>query len=164
MPAIADRNLGINPESLAYGALYAAFALGSLTGALSVGTVFAGRPMPKLVRGGLAGFSVAMAAFALVRYAPAAYVIAILVGFAYFTTVTALSTVVQSRISDAQRGRVMALWIMAFGGMVPIGGLVFGPMMEFTSVTTVMLVGSVMALVLVMVARLNGPIARVARG
>ena len=160
MPAIADRNLGINPESLAYGALYAAFALGSLGGALSVGTVFAGRSMPTLVRSGLLGFAVAMAAFALLRNAPAAYVVAILVGFAYFTTVTALSTVVQSRISDAQRGRVMALWIMAFGGTVPVGGLVFGPMMELTSVTAVMLVGAVMAVVLVALARLDGPVPR----
>ena len=157
MPAIADRNLNINPESVAYGALYAAFALGSLGGALSVGTVFAGRPMPRLVQGGLLAFAAAMAAFALLRNAPAAYVVAIIVGFAYFTTVTALSTVVQSRISDSQRGRVMALWIMAFGGMVPVGGLVFGPMMELTSVTTVMLVGAVMAVALLAVARLNDP-------
>lgn len=160
MAAIADRNLGIDPESVAYGALYAAFALGSLGGALSVGTIFAGRSMPKLVRSGLAGFALTMGTFALLRNAPAAYVVAILVGFTYFTTVTALSTVVQSRISDTQRARVMALWIMAFGGMVPVGGLVFGPMMELTSVTAVMLVGAVMAVVLVAVARLDGPVPR----
>ena len=157
MPAVAERNYGIVPESAAYGAFYAVFALGSLLGALSVGTVFAGRSHPRLVRLGLAGFAVTLALLALLRTPTAAFAMATAVGFFYFVTVTSLSTIVQHRISDAQRGRVMALWIMAFGGTVPVGGLVFGPMMELTSVTAVMLVGAVSAAGLVALARLGAP-------
>jgi predicted MFS family arabinose efflux permease len=157
MPAIAERNLGLNVESAAYGALYAVFALGALFGALSVGTVFAGRPHPRMVRFGLVGFAVAMTVFALLRTAWIGYPVVAAVGFTYFVTVTSLSTILQSRINDNQRGRVMAVWMMAFGGTVPIGALVFGPTMELTSVTAVMLVGAVGAIALLALARLDAP-------
>lgn len=157
MPAVAERNLGLNPESAAYGALYAVFALGALLGALSVGTAFAGRPLPMLARVGLGGFAVALATFALLRNPVVGFVVVALVGFFYFLAVTSMSTVLQARIGDAQRGRVMALWMMAFGGTVPVGGLVFGPLMEATSVTFVLLAGAVAAAGLVAFARLDRP-------
>ena len=159
LAAVAERNFGINPESAAYGALYAVFALGALVGALSVGTVFARREHARLVHVGLVGFAVAMAVFALMRSAPLAFVVVTAVGFFYFLTVTSLSTVMQARLADNQRGRVMALWMMAFGGTVPVGGLVFGPLMEATSVTAVLLVGAVAAAGLLAVARLTPRVA-----
>jgi hypothetical protein len=42
----------------------------------------------------------------------------------------------------------MALWVMCFGGTVPIGGLIAGPVIEATSVTAVMLVGAATAALL----------------
>ena len=54
----------------------------------------------------------------------------------------------QQRLDDSNRGRVMALWIMGFGGTVPIGNLIAGPLIEATSVTAVVLVGAVVALAL----------------
>ena len=50
MPAIAADNFGIRPRSVEYGLLYAAFGLGAATGAISVGTLLAGRskaPIPR---------------------------------------------------------------------------------------------------------------------
>ena len=40
-------------------------------------------------------------------------------------------------------GRVMAIWIMAFGGTVPIGALVAGPLIERFGMTDVMLFGAI---------------------
>ena len=48
-------------------------------------------------------------------------------GYAYFVVITSLSTVLQQHVDDAVRGRVMALWIMGFGGTVPVGVLIAGP-------------------------------------
>ena len=62
-------------------------------------------------------------------------------GLAYFAVITSLSTVLQQRLDDSNRGRVMALWIMGFGGTVPIGNLIAGPLIEATSVTAVILAG-----------------------
>ena len=149
LAAVAGRNLDIDPLSAAYGLLYATFGLGALLGALSIGTVLAGSPLPTVVRLGLAGFAVSLSAFALVRTPLAAYPIALLVGFCYFATVTALSTVLQLRLEDHERGRVMALWIMAFGGTVPVGALVFGPVMEAAGVTAVLLFSAAVAALLI---------------
>ena len=77
-----------------------------------------------------------------------AYPTAILVGFFYFLTITSLSTVLQTRLDNSNRGRVMALWIMGFGGTVPLGVLVAGWAENFVSITTVVLVGSIWAIVL----------------
>jgi hypothetical protein len=43
----------------------------------------------------------------------------------------------------------MALWIMAFGGTVPIGALVAGPIIDATSITVVVLAGAAVAALLV---------------
>ena len=51
----------------------------------------------------------------------------------------------------------MALWIMAFGGTVAIGGLIAGPLIEATSVTAVMLLGAVVAAAAGAVHRPLGP-------
>jgi predicted MFS family arabinose efflux permease len=148
MPVLADRNLGIDPRSTAYGLLYASFGFGAVVGAISVGTVFARRSKPHIVRAGLLAFGAALTALALVRLPALAYPVAVVVGFCYFATVTSLSTVLQQHLDDAVRGRVMALWIMGFGGTVPVGNLVAGPIIGVTSISIVMLGGAVVAVLL----------------
>ncbi len=75
-----------------------------------------------------------------------AYPTILVLGFFYFSVVTSLATALQERLDESTRGRVMALWIMAFGGTVPIGNLIAGPIIDATSVTAVMLAGAVAAL------------------
>lgn len=157
LPTLADRNLGIGPRSEQYGYLYASFGTGALLGALSIGTVLAGRRQENVTRVGLVVFAVVLAIFSLVRSPVAAYPTILLVGLAYFAVITSLSTVLQERLDDRNRGRVMALWIMGFGGTVPIGNLIAGPIIEATSVTTVVLAGAVIALVLAAYANLHDP-------
>jgi predicted MFS family arabinose efflux permease len=157
MPTLAAVNFGIEPKSFAYGLLYAAFGLGALIGALSIGTFLAGHSLETIVRLGLGGFSLALATFALLRNSAPAYPMAIIVGFCYFATVTSLSTVLQKRLDDSVRGRVMAIWVMAFGGAVAIGGLIAGPVIEWTSVTAVTLFGAVVAALLIFYADLRDP-------
>ena len=67
--------------------------------------------------------------------------------------ITTLSTALQSRIANATRGRIMALWIMCYGGTVPIGNLVAGPIINATSLTAVLLFGVAVALGLAIYAR-----------
>lgn len=145
MPTLADRNLGIAARSTQYGVLYACFGVGALLGALSIGTVFADRRLEGVVRRGLLAFAGFLAAFSLLRSPGPAYAAILLVGLAYFAVITSLSTVLQQRLDDSNRGRVMALWIMGFGGTVPIGNLIAGPIIEATSITTVVLAGAAVA-------------------
>ena len=148
MPVLADSNLGIGSRSTAYGWLYACFGLGAMLGALSVGTVFAQVQKETLVRACMAAFGVSLAVFSWLRLPAPAFVLIVVVGFFYFATVTALSTVLQLHLAGNERGRVMALWMMAFGGTVPVGNLVAGPLIEATSVTTVVFPGAIIAVAL----------------
>ena len=148
MPAIAATNFGIAPRSVDYGVLYAVFGFGAALGAVSVGTWFAAIPKARLVRPAMLAFAVVLAAFALVRVPWAAFAIAPLLGYAYFVVITSLSTVLQSHIDDAVRGRVVALWIMGFGGTVPVGVLIGGALAHATSITLVLVGGAVVAALL----------------
>jgi MFS family permease len=156
-PVVAERNLGIDETSTGYGLLYACFGIGAVIGALSIGTVFARRSKARIVRTTLVAYAVALAVFALLRTPAPSYPAVVVVGLAYFAFITSLSTVLQERLEDHERGRVMALWIMAFGGSVPIGNLLAGPIIDATSATTVLLGGAVVALALAFYARLDLP-------
>ena len=117
MPVVAAHNLGINlSDSPDYGILYASFGVGALAGAISIGTVFARTSKPMLVRVCLVGYSVALATFALERQPVPAYAIVAVTGAFYFAFITALNTTLQARLNENVRGRVMALWMMGFGG------------------------------------------------
>ncbi|HVT22589.1 MAG TPA: MFS transporter, partial [Mycobacteriales bacterium] len=148
MPAIAAENLDLDVTGLGYGLLYASFGLGAASGAIAVGSVLAGRPREPVIAVSLALFGVALAGFGLLRQPGPAYPLVFVVGLFYFAAVTSLSTRLQEHLDDAVRGRVMALYMMGFGGTVPVGLLVGGQVAEATSVTTVVLAGGAIALVL----------------
>jgi predicted MFS family arabinose efflux permease len=148
MPTIAEVNLDLDTKSAAYGLLYAAFGLGAVTGAVSIGTFLSNVPRRTVVLWGLLSFAVFLAAFGLLRHPAPAYPVVACLGFAYFATVTALNTILQVHLEDAVRGRVMSLWLMAFGGTVPLGLMLAGPIAEATSITVVVLYGASVAILL----------------
>jgi len=155
MPTLAHNNLGIDPKSSQYGLLYACFGLGAVIGSLSIGTFLSGRSLERVTQVGLGGFSLAIIVFSLARSPIMGYPAALVVGFFYFATVTSLATVLQMRLNDQVRGRVMALWVMAFGGTVAIGALLSGPIVRATSITTLMLGGATVAILLIPFADLH---------
>lgn len=148
MPSIASDHLGIDSKSTAYGVLYACFGVGAVIGALSIGTVFAHTSMAKLTRICLVAFAVMLTIFGTLRHAAPAYVAILVLGAVYFAVITSLSTVLQQDLDDAVRGKVMALWIMGFGGTVPFGGLAGGAAMDRFGIVPVILVGAAAALAL----------------
>jgi len=147
MPQIAQNSFGIDPKSWQYGVLYAVFGIGAALGATSVGTLLAEREKISMLRTGFVAFAVLLTVFALVSAPTLAYVVVAVLGGAYFHIITCLSTALQQHLADEERGRVMALWIMGFGGTVPLGVLVAGPFTDHY-VRAVMLVGVAWALVL----------------
>ena len=150
MSAHAENDLGIDAKSTGYGVLYALFGFGAAAGAMSVGSVFAGRDKASLVRPGLAAFAVLLGAFSLIGSPAAAYPIVLVLGYAYFVVITSLSTVLQANISHEVRGRVMSLWIMGFGGAVGIAALLWSPVADW-SVRFVLIVGALWAIVLTVI-------------
>jgi predicted MFS family arabinose efflux permease len=155
LPVVAARDLGMNVKGASYGFLYALFGFGATVGAWSVGTILAKRPRAQTVRASLAGFAVALVGFGLLRDPLAAYPVVFVVGMTYFLTITSLSTMLQEHLDDEVRGRVMSLWIMGFGGTVPIGLLAAGALTACISVSQLVVGGGAIALILAAVCRLS---------
>ncbi len=155
MPVLAHNDLRIGASTIAYGLLYASFGTGAVVGALSIGTFLAGRRLEPIVRVGLGGYAVTLAVFGLLRSPGPAYPVVFLLGLFYFVTVTGLATVLQKRLDDSVRGRVMALWVMAFGGTVPLGAIVAGPLSERFGISAVVVAGAVVAAGLILYANLH---------
>lgn len=147
-PAVADLTFGIEPKSVTYKWLYATWGTGALLGALAIGTVLAGIDKRRVARRGFFAFSICLAAFATARGLPSAFITAFVLGIAYFGTTTSLMTVMQSRLEIEIRARVLALWFMAFGGTIPIGNVLFGPLMDAIGSRPVLYIGAAWAMFL----------------
>jgi predicted MFS family arabinose efflux permease len=155
MPVLAHNDLRIGENTIAYGLLYASFGAGAVVGALSIGTFLAGQQLEGVVRIGLGGYAVTLAVFGLLRSPGPAYPVVFCLGLFYFATVTSLATVLQKRLDDSVRGRVMALWVMAFGGTVPLGAIAAGPLSGRFGISAVVLGGAAVAVGLVFFADLH---------
>lgn len=147
-PAVADLTFGIQPKTVTYKWLYATWGFGALLGALAIGTVLAPFDKRTVSRYGFLSFAVTMTMFATVRGTTLAFITAFFLGFAYFGTTTSLMTVFQSRLEIDIRARVMALWFMAFGGTIPLGNAIFGPVMDAVGSRPVLYFGAAWAVAL----------------
>jgi MFS family permease len=145
-PSVARLNFGLDPTASTYKWLYVVWGLGAFFGALGVGTVFASVDKRVMIPTGFALFGISLMAFGLMNNVTPAFPISAVVGFAYFMTTTALITVVQTNITDNERGAVMPLWFMAFAGTIPIGNLIGGPIMDSIGSRPVLIFGGAFAL------------------
>ena len=57
----------------------------------------------------------------------------------YFSTT---NTLIQSSVSNAMRGRVMGIWALVFGGMMPVGGIESGFLSHAVGVPWTIAVGA----------------------
>lgn len=141
-PSIARLNYGLDPTGSTYKWLYVVWGAGAFFGALGVGSWLSTVDKRRLIPWGFASFAVSLAAFTLVRSAGPAFPIGFVLGFVYFMTATSMITVLQQNLLDAERGSVMPLWFMSFGGSVPIGGLIAGPLVDHLGARWVLLGGA----------------------
>ncbi len=122
LPLLASNRLHSGPE--VFGLLSACFGAGAFAGALL--TAALARASWKALLAGTIGFSVALLALAPVASAPVAGVLLVVAG-ASFTFWTANSnSILQLSAPDHLRGRVMSLFLFAFAGLAPLGGLLAG--------------------------------------
>jgi len=122
VPVLASKTLHAGPE--VFGALGASFGLGALGGALvSAGL---GRASWKAVVAGSAGFSCMLLLIAPLASVWPVAVLLFATGI-FFTTWTSHSqSILQLTAPDHLRGRVLSIYLFAFGGFAPLGGLLAG--------------------------------------
>lgn len=106
------------------GWLLSARGLGSLMGALTVAAFSARTSRGKLWTAG--GFMLPglMLIFSFVRIVPVSLATMVLVGWAFMTILNTSNALVQLRVTDALRGRVMGLYSLVFMGSMPLGTLI----------------------------------------
>jgi MFS family permease len=122
LPVLASKTLHSGAE--VFGALFACFGAGALLGAL--GSAALGRASWKALILGSAGFSGAMLLLAPVRSVAVAAVRLFLIGFCFSTWTANSQSILQLTAPDRLRGRVLSLYLFAFAGLSPVGGLLAG--------------------------------------
>jgi MFS family permease len=146
MPVVADRifDLGVN----GYASLVTTYGFGSVVGALVVAaTAHAARKGRIALKLQLA-FAVLLMAFAYSRSLALSLVIAFFSGMCIVGVIALYSSLVQLTTTDAMRGRVMSIFMLAFRGGMPLGNLAAGFISHRWSITVALAVnGAILAAV-----------------
>jgi MFS family permease len=159
LPAYATDILHVGERG--YGAMLSANGLGALVGALTVAT-YGRRLRPRLmILGGLWLFSAMLLLLAVVRWYPLALACLAVGGWGMLLYFSTTNTLIQTSVSDHMRGRVMGIWALVFGGMMPVGGLESGLLSQAIGVPRTVAAGALVCagagLVTWLVVRRNPP-------
>lgn len=140
MPAYARDLLHLGASG--YGVLMAANGTGALCGALSI-AAYGDRFVPRRVAlSGVGIFSAALATFASVHHFALGLIALWFAGFGMMLFFSTANTVLQTIVPDEMRGRVMGVWSLIFGAMVPLGSLEVGLLSPAIGVPATLIVGA----------------------
>jgi MFS family permease len=155
MPAFARDVLGRGANG--YGILMSASGTGAFIGALVVATyghLFTAR---RLALGGIWIFSIALFGISLSRNFYIALAFLLVAGFGMLLFFSTSNTVLQTIVPDQMRGRVMGVWSLVFGAMIPLGGLEAGAVAHWVGTSFALAFGAIIcaasALVTLLVVR-----------
>jgi len=149
MPAFARDilKLGVN----GYGSLMSASGIGSLAGALAVASAGQIFPPRKIALGGVWLFSTMLLLFALNRNYYLALLTLALGGFGMMLFFSTSNTIIQTLVPNEMRGRVMGVWALAFGTMVPLGSLEAGALAHWLGAPITIAFGGVICAIAALV-------------
>ncbi len=124
LPAFVEKVL--LQGAMAYGWLNAATGLGAVSGAfLLAHRISNGRRGQLLVLTNIA-FPLILIAFSFTSFFPLSLVLAYGLGVGFMVQFTTINTLLQTRVEDSFRGRVMGLYTLTFFGFAPFGNLLIG--------------------------------------
>ena len=106
------------------GPLIGVFGAGAVAAAFLFAGRVAGSRRRMTITLGLLGLGIV--GFAVSPWLPLAMVLLVVAGFGYLASNTSATSRLQLEVADSQRGRIMALWSVAFLGLRPFASLVDG--------------------------------------
>jgi MFS family permease len=148
VPVLASETLDSGPRT--FGILSACFGAGALAGALLAAAL--GRASWKALLAGVGGFSVALLALAPVDTVLLAAALLFVVGVCFTMWTANSQSVLQLSAPDHLRGRVLSLYLFAFAGLAPLGGLFAGWLSEVGGTQLAFLVAGATGLVMTLFA------------
>jgi len=122
VPVLASETLDAGPRT--FGILSACFGGGALAGALLTAGI--GRASWKALVAGVGGFSLALLALAPLQTVLACALLLFVVGVCFTMWTANSQSLLQLAAPDHLRGRVLSLYLFAFAGLAPLGGLLSG--------------------------------------
>ena len=122
LPLLASETLDAGPR--VFGILSACFGAGALVGALLSAAL--GRASWKVLVAGTGGFSLSLLALAPVTTIWPAAVLLFVTGACFSLWTANANTILQLGAPDGLRGRVVSIYLWAFAGLAPLGGLLAG--------------------------------------
>jgi MFS family permease len=132
LPAYAADILHVGERG--FGALLSANGAGALLGALTVATYGSRIPPRRMILAGVWLFSASLVLLAFVRWFPLVLACLAVGGWGMLLFFSTANTLVQTSVSDEMRGRVMGIWALVFGGLMPLGGLESGALAQAVGV------------------------------
>jgi len=108
------------------GLLLSARGLGALIGALMIAALSHRGVRGRLWTIGSFTLPLTMIIFSAARWVPASMLILVMVGWSFMVQVNTSNAMVQSRVPDELRGRVMSVFSLIFFGGMPLGSLLVG--------------------------------------
>ncbi len=139
----------IGKAEQAFGYLLSAGGLGSIVGTLLIGSIAAHRPIGHYMFLGAASSVVALAGFVFVAQAgwfTGALIMVFLAAACSSVYMIISMTILQMRVPDELRGRVMGIHTIGYS-LVPLGGLFLGALAEQTDAGAAVLYGGAIYLV-----------------
>lgn len=148
LPAIVGHWLGYSGRELSRVVAYvmAANGLGALAGALGVASLPATVRRDRMIPASLAVLGLLLAGLGLSRWLPLTIVLSTLAGAALLASNSLTNTSLQAAAPGHLRGRVMALYVLSFMGMMPISAIAFGSLGQLVGPAHAVLVGAVLLL------------------
>ena len=145
MPAFARDVLGRGADG--FGILMSASGTGALIAALVV-AAFGHRFTPrKLAFTGVCLFSIALIAFSFARNFRVSLGFLFFAGFGMLLFFSTTNTVLQTIVPDDMRGRVMGVWSLIFGAMIPLGSLEAGAVANWFGTPVALASGAIVCLI-----------------
>jgi MFS family permease len=140
LPVFAAKVYGGGAGS--YGALAAALGFGSVAGALTLGRLGnrIGRRVVALAAASAGG---SLVLFGAVRSFGAGLMLMFLFGAAYLLVISGTNSDIQLAVDDRLRGRVISVWMLAFGVAYPVGSLLAGVAASVWGAPTTVVAGAV---------------------
>ena len=142
VPLLAADTLHVGPEG--FGLLSASFGLGALIGALATATFR--EASWRLFAVGTASFGVLVLLLAPVHNAYLAGTLLFGIGIAFTLFTANANALVQLAAPDHLRGRLIGLYLFAFLGLAPVGGLFAGWLAQVGGTTLAFAVAGVVSL------------------
>ncbi|HSN75452.1 MAG TPA: MFS transporter, partial [Anaerolineae bacterium] len=128
------------------GLLLSARGLGAMSGALMIASLGQLAARGRVWTIGSFVLPVAMAAFAAARWLPLSLVLLVCMGWGFMVVANSSNALVQTRVPDELRGRVMSVFTLTFFGGMPLGSLLAGAMAQRIGEPTTVLINASMVL------------------